>query len=95
MKIIYYRNVEYVMVKIAGGNGTSLDDAIIISDCSHFEGVDQEYIVLKKRFGDYKLIKQSLIDERGKIYDLLEIKLEDGRKIKVYFEITDFFGRGF
>jgi len=83
------------MVKITGGNGTSLDDAIIISDCSHFEGVDQEYIVLKKRFGKYKLIKQSLIEESGKIYDLFEIQLEDGSKIEVYFEITDFFGIGF
>jgi len=83
------------MVKITGGNGSSLDDAITISDCSHFEGVDQEYIVLKKRFGNYKLIKQSLIEESGRIYDFLEIKLEDGNKMEVYFEITDFFGRGF
>lgn len=83
------------MVKITGRDGTSLDDAIIISDCSHFEGVDQEYIVLKKRFGNYKLIRQTLIEESGKVYDLLEIQLEDGGKTEVYFEITDFFGKGF
>ncbi|MFX1589438.1 MAG: hypothetical protein ACFFC1_14895 [Promethearchaeota archaeon] len=83
------------MVKITGGNGTSLDDAIIISDCSHFEGIDHEYIVLKKRFGNYKLIKQSLIEESGRVYDFIEIQLEDGSKTEVYFEITDFFGIGF
>ncbi|MGB5912125.1 MAG: hypothetical protein WBH31_13110 [Promethearchaeia archaeon] len=83
------------MVKITGGNGSSFDDAIIISDCSHFEGIDQEYIVLKQRFGIYKLIKQSLIEESGKVYDLIEIQLEDGSKVEVYFEITDFFGIGF
>lgn len=83
------------MVKITGGNGTSFNDAIIISDCSHFEGIDQEYIVLKKRFGKYKLIKQSLLEESGKVYDLLEIQLENGSNTEVYFEITDFFGIGF
>jgi hypothetical protein len=83
------------MVKITGGNGSSFDDAIIISDCSHLEGIDQEYIVLKQRFGNYKLIKQSLIEESGKVYDFLEIQLEDGSKVEVYFEITDFFGIGF
>ncbi|MFX0025439.1 MAG: hypothetical protein ACFE8M_03430 [Candidatus Hermodarchaeota archaeon] len=83
------------MVKITGGDGNSLDDAIIISDCSHFEGIDQEYIILKKKFGNYKLIKQSLIEESGKIYDFLEIILEDGGKTEVYFEITNFFGIGF
>jgi hypothetical protein len=83
------------MVKITGGNGSSFDDAIIISDCSHFEGIDQEYIVLKQRFGNYKLIKQSLIEESGKVYDFLEIQVEDGSKVEVYFEITDFFGIGF
>ncbi|MFX1322706.1 MAG: hypothetical protein ACFFBZ_00065 [Promethearchaeota archaeon] len=83
------------MVKITGGSGSSLDDAIIISDCSHFEGIDQEYVILKKRFGNYKLIKQSLIEESGKIFDLLEIQLDDGSKTEVYFEVTDFFGIGF
>lgn len=83
------------MVQITGGNGTSLDDAITISDCSHFEGIDQEYLVLKERFGNYKLIKQSLIKESGTIYDLFEIQLEDGNKVEVYFDITDFFGIGF
>ncbi|MFX1269150.1 MAG: hypothetical protein ACFFAK_14415 [Promethearchaeota archaeon] len=83
------------MVKITGGNGTSFNDAIIISDCSQFEGIDHEYIVLKKRFGKYKLIKQSLLEESGKVYDLLEIQLENGSNTEVYFEITDFFGIGF
>ncbi|MFX0032916.1 MAG: hypothetical protein ACFE8E_10930 [Candidatus Hodarchaeota archaeon] len=83
------------MVKISGGNGTSYEDAIIISDCSNIEGVEQEYIELRKRFGNYRLIKQSLIQNNGKVYDLLEIELEDGTITSVYFDITNFFGKGF
>jgi len=83
------------MVKVSGGNGKSFEDAIIISDCSNIEGVNQEYIELKKRFGNYRLIKQSLIQNDGKIYDLMEIQLEDGTITLVYFDITNFFGKGF
>lgn len=83
------------MVKVSGGNGASYEDAIIITDCSHFKGVDQEYLELKKRFGNYKLVKQSLIENNEKCYDLLEIELENGIKKLIYFNITDFFGRGF
>lgn len=83
------------MVKILGGNGTCFDDAIIITDCSNIEGVDQEYIELRKRFGHYKLIRQTLIENNGKFYDILEIELENGVKSEIYFEITNFFGKGF
>lgn len=83
------------MVKISGGNGTSYENAIVITDCSHFEGVDQEYVELKKRFGNYKLIRQSLLEHNGKNYDLLEIQLEKGIKKLVYFDVSEFFGKGF
>ncbi|MFX1234054.1 MAG: hypothetical protein ACFFBY_05785 [Promethearchaeota archaeon] len=83
------------MVRISGGNGTSYENAIVITNCSHFEGVDQEYIELRRRFGNYKLIKQSLIEKDEKNYDLLEIQLENGIRKLVYFDITEFFGKGF
>jgi hypothetical protein len=43
------------MVKISGGSGMSYDEAIIMTDCSHIEGIDQEYIELRKRFGGWRL----------------------------------------
>ena len=83
------------MVKISGGDSFSFKEAIRISDCSNIEGVEQEYIEVRKKFGNYKLIKQSLQDKNGRMYDVLELKLEDGRDITLYFDITDFFGKGF
>ena len=29
------------------------------------------------------------------MFDKLELELEDGSNIEVYFDITDFFGKGF
>ncbi len=83
------------MVKISGGNGFSFEEAIMISDCSNIEGVEQEYIEVRERFGNYQLIRQSLQDQSGRMYDVLEMKLKDGREITLYFDITDFFGKGF
>ena len=80
------------MVRVSGGDGSSLENAIIISDCDNMEGVDQEYIEVQKRFGNYKLICQSLLNDEGRMFDKLELELEDGRKIEVHFDITDFFG---
>ncbi len=83
------------MVKISGGDGFSFKKAIIISDCDNIEGVEQEYIEVRKRFGNYQLIRQSLQENNGKTFDVLELKLENGREITFYFDITDFFGKGF
>jgi hypothetical protein len=83
------------MVKISGGDGFTFEEAIKISDCGNIEGVEQEYIEVRKRLGNYKLIRQSLQDKSGRMYDVLELKLEDGQEITFYFDITDFFGKGF
>jgi hypothetical protein len=83
------------MVKISGGDGFSFEEAIKISECDNIEGVEQEYVEVRKRFSKYQLIRQSLQDKDGKMYDVLQLKLEDGREITFYFDISDFFGKGF
>ena len=83
------------MVSVSGGDGSSFENAIIISDCDNMEGVDQEYKEVQKRFGNYRLIRQSRINNEDRMFDKLELELEDGRKIALYFDITDFFGKGF
>lgn len=83
------------MVKIGGGDGSSFEKAIIISDCNNTEGIKQEYIEVRKRFGNCELIRQILLEHNNKLFDKLELKLEDGREIELYFEITKFFGKGF
>lgn len=80
-------------MKISGGDGSSFDNAIVISDCSNQEGVQQEYKEVRKRFGECRLIRQVLLENEGKMYDKLELELKNGENIDVYFNITDFFGK--
>ena len=80
-------------MKVTGGDGSSIENAIVISECSNLEGVDQEYIEVRKRFGNYNLIRQSLFNVDNRMYDKLELEIE-GKQIEVFFDISDFFGKG-
>ena len=78
------------MVVISGGDGSSFENAIIISDCDHMQGIEQEYSEVRKRFGNYSLIRQILMEYNNRKIDKLELRLEDGQLIEVYFDITEF-----
>ena len=81
-------------MKITGDDGSSIENAIVISECNNSEGIAQEYSEVRKRFGNYKLIQQSLLNIDNRMYDKLELEIE-GEQVDVFFDITDFFGKGF
>ena len=56
---------------------------------------EEEYIEVRKMFGKYSLIRQNLMEYNNRKIDKLELRLEDGQLIEVYFDITEFFGKGF
>jgi len=82
------------MIQYKGGNGSSKGKAVIILGVeSELEGVDAEYDYLQRKFGDFELNNQTFIGEEDKKYDLLSIKLSDGTKKEIWFDISDFYGR--
>ncbi|HET6990920.1 MAG TPA: hypothetical protein VFJ43_06325 [Bacteroidia bacterium] len=84
---------EKVSSGSGGGNGQSIDEAIVINETTETEGVAAEYVWLKANYPGYSLIKQSLIEEGGKPYDKMEIKTAEGDKKTIYFDISHFFGK--
>ncbi len=80
------------MVDISGGDGSSLEEAIIISNCDDVEGVDQEYLEIRRLYGHFKMLKQSLLNTKGRVYDQIELQVEGEIKV-MFFDITDFFGK--
>jgi hypothetical protein len=86
------------MVVYRGGSGKSINDAVEIQGAANTdEGIAKEYQYLSKKFGqrgvDWQLEKQTLIEDSGKQYDRMDIRLSDGTKETIYFDITDFFGK--
>lgn len=85
-------------ITIKGGPGDTPETALVISGAPNsMLGISAEYHVLEKEFGrqnvDWKLKRQSVLRQKGKIYDRMEIELKDGSKKTVFFDITEFFGK--
>jgi hypothetical protein len=82
----------------AGGSGNSPEDAIIIKNAQNRWGVvNAEYLYLQERFGErdthWKLIMQALLKGERRV-DWLVIELTDGSRKSIYFDISEFFGKG-
>ena len=87
------------MVTYAGGTGDSIETAVIIHGAANqMQGVDAEYRYVAQKFGPpgqaWDLENQALLQHEGKHYDLLNIRLEDGTKRAIYFDISAFYGQG-
>lgn len=85
-------------ISFKGGPGDTTATAVIISGAPNSRiGIDAEYLFLMKKFGrpnaDWKLKRQSVIHEKAKIYDRMDLELQDGSKKTVFFDITEFFGK--
>jgi hypothetical protein len=79
-------------VTFSGGDGSSVEKAVIIKAPNNFVGVRAEYDWIKKNHPDWKLKEQSLINVRGKPYDKMDFETPLGPKT-IYFDITDFLGK--
>ena len=82
-------------------DGLSKEYAIVITASDHQEGIAQEFSYLSDKFGernkDWNLLQQALVQDgdTNKIFDVLNIELQTGEKKEIFFDITNFFGKGF
>lgn len=76
---------------------TKEEAVIILGAKDETEGVDAEYNLLEEKFGKqnfiWELIDQELIDEGNRQFDVLRIKFRDGKIKKLWFDITNFYGK--
>ncbi|PHR73621.1 MAG: hypothetical protein COA67_02525 [Lutibacter sp.] len=92
-------NTSIGKIKYSGGDGLSLENAIVILNAkSSRDGIPAEYAyiesVLGRKFTDWTPLGQALINEKGKSYDVITVKeTSSNDEIKYYFDITDFFGK--
>jgi len=80
-------------ITFAGGDGSTLDKAVVIKGATAATGVHAEYEWLTKHFPGYKMKEQALTSRNGRSYDVLHFTTPDGKAHEVYFDITDFFGK--
>jgi hypothetical protein len=85
-------------ITLKGGPGDTLETAVVILGAPNSRvGISAEYYFLEKVFGpqdvDWKLKRQSVLRDKGKVYDRMEIELQNGGKKTIFFDITEFFGK--
>ena len=86
-------------IKLIGGSGNSINDAILITGAKDEKsGVDAENYLFEKSFGkkniDWKVLRHKVINKGDRVYELLWVQTKSPeRKLEVYFDITEFFGK--
>jgi len=81
----------------SGGDGSSEQNAVIIKATSTLNGIPAEYEFIQAKFdkkgSDWELQQQTQYNNNSKNYDIAEIKLSNGTIKKIYYDITNFFGK--
>ena len=80
-------------VSFAGGDGSSIESAVIIRAPCEVAGVLGEYDWIRKNHPDWQLKVQSVQNVGGRVYDKMDFRTPDGRPVTLFFDITDFFGK--
>lgn len=92
------RKADSGNVTIGKGDGSSVDNAVVIEAKNENAGVAAEYEWIGKKYGmrnaDWVVTRQETLGAKGRHYDLLFVKIvATGEVMKIYFDITGFFGR--
>jgi hypothetical protein len=81
-------------VQFAGGDGSSVESAVVIRGAKNEkDGIAAEHHYLSQHFGSWFLKRQVLVNQKGRVYDQMEITDQNGKQRAVFFDITDFFGK--
>jgi len=78
---------------VEGADGSSYEKAIVIQEKSETPGVNAEYKWIAEHYPGYSRGMQSLNFYNKKPYDIITIKTKDGEEKKIYFDISNFFGK--
>jgi hypothetical protein len=81
-------------VQFGGGDGHSVESAVVIQGAKHEkDGIAAEHLYLSQNFGSWFLKQQVLLNQKGRVYDRMEIADQNGKQRTVFFDITDFFSK--
>lgn len=79
-----------------GGNGSSIENAVIVNDdyCRDIVSLEYEFInrIARQRMLNWKLDIQSLLSNDDRMYDCLAVVWSNGEKEEFYFDITSTWG---
>lgn len=89
--------LDFYFEKFSAGDGLSFETAVKIKSQNSMQGISDEYLFVNTFYGkkdeDWFLESQALVCQNDIDYDLLKIKLKDGKILDLHFDISNFFGK--
>jgi hypothetical protein len=80
-------------VSFSGGDGSSIETAVIIKAPNNYLGIRAELDWIKRNCPGWKLDKQSVLKGGGKVYDKMYFLKPDSQRTNLFFDVTDFYGK--
>jgi hypothetical protein len=78
---------------IIPARGLSCNSAIVIKATTERTGIAEENAWIQENYPGARKVGQSLTTCNGKSADEVDIETANGRKVSVYFDISNFFGK--
>ena len=78
---------------VSGRLGDDIEHPVVVTAADEFEGIRTEYAWLALRYPAARRTSQALIHQSSREYDVLAVTTSDGRELRLYFDITAFYGR--
>jgi hypothetical protein len=85
-------------VRFEGGDGSSWDNAVVVRGAAlEFEGIAATFAWIEHQFGPknvgWKLVSHSSGGDEHRKIDTFDIAVADGSKCRVFFDVTESFGK--
>lgn len=77
----------------AGDDGLSFETAVVITETSQSKGVKAEYKWIANHYSNFTIKMQSAGMHNNKPYDIITIRQSNGEDLKLYFDISNFYGK--
>jgi hypothetical protein len=78
---------------VVARDGSSMEKAVIIQAKNERAGISAENEWIEKNYPGYFKTMQSLIFNKKRPYDIINIENSEGSTKSIYFNITEFFGK--
>jgi|SRR5450759_1070236 len=77
----------------SGGDGSSIEQAVVVMAGSEQEGVRRENEWIFARYGKFRKTGVGLETVEQRKYDVIRAELADHSEKEIFFDITSFFGK--
>jgi hypothetical protein len=88
------KNYTFIDTRVSEINSDkTTNDGLSFENAIKVNSIAEEYDYVRRNCSKCKFLGQSLVEKKGKPYDVLMLKKENGEEVSYYFDISSFYGK--